>query len=226
MAEGISVVVLDGALCGPTIIGHWKLVIGHLLRRIRGSVRESSGLEYASAGGPARLRSGGLAARAARCLPLLPSGPGGVHRATLRETRSSTPREPSGAHSTRDYTNAKPRVCERISESSPSAFFSPGKSRGYSHARNPATISSHTLSFPFEIEQNTPVDRPRPEGGWRRGRDSNPGWSFPHTRSPGVLLQPLGHLSAECPQCNTDNRQLTTDNRSSYWPVDGCRFSI
>ena len=37
-------VVLDGALCGPTIIGHWKLVIGHLLRRIRGSVRELSGL--------------------------------------------------------------------------------------------------------------------------------------------------------------------------------------
>jgi hypothetical protein len=30
---------------------------------------------------------------------------------------------------------------------------------------------------------------------WRRGRDSNPGSSFPLTRSPGVLLQPLGHLS-------------------------------
>jgi murein DD-endopeptidase MepM/ murein hydrolase activator NlpD len=44
MVERISVMVLDGALCAPTIIGHWKLVIGHLLRRIHGSVRELSEL--------------------------------------------------------------------------------------------------------------------------------------------------------------------------------------
>ena len=44
-----------------------------------------------------QLRSSDLAAPAARCLPLLPSGSGGVHRATMRETRSSTPHEPSGA---------------------------------------------------------------------------------------------------------------------------------
>ena len=31
--------------------------------------------------------------------------------------------------------------------------------------------------------------------GWRRERDSNPRCSFPHTRFPSVLLQPLGHLS-------------------------------
>src|SRR5581483_4944198 len=30
---------------------------------------------------------------------------------------------------------------------------------------------------------------------WRRGRDSNPRWSFPHTRFPVVHLRPLGHLS-------------------------------
>ncbi len=30
---------------------------------------------------------------------------------------------------------------------------------------------------------------------WRRGRDSNPRCSFPHTRFPGVHLKPLGHLS-------------------------------
>ena len=30
---------------------------------------------------------------------------------------------------------------------------------------------------------------------WRRGRDSNPRWSYPHTRFPSVLLRPLGHLS-------------------------------
>ena len=30
---------------------------------------------------------------------------------------------------------------------------------------------------------------------WRRGRDSNPRWTFTHTHFPGVLLRPLGHLS-------------------------------
>lgn len=30
---------------------------------------------------------------------------------------------------------------------------------------------------------------------WRRGRDSNPGWSFPHNCLAGSCLQPLGHLS-------------------------------
>ena len=30
---------------------------------------------------------------------------------------------------------------------------------------------------------------------WRRERDSNPRYPFEYTRFPGVLLQPLGHLS-------------------------------
>ena len=30
---------------------------------------------------------------------------------------------------------------------------------------------------------------------WRRERDSNPRYGFPHTRFPSVRLQPLGHLS-------------------------------
>ena len=30
---------------------------------------------------------------------------------------------------------------------------------------------------------------------WRRGRDSNPRYSYPYTRFPSVLLKPLGHLS-------------------------------
>ena len=30
---------------------------------------------------------------------------------------------------------------------------------------------------------------------WRRGWDSNPRYGHPHTHFPGVLLQPLGHLS-------------------------------
>jgi hypothetical protein len=32
---------------------------------------------------------------------------------------------------------------------------------------------------------------------WRRGRDSNPGWSYPHNCLAGSCLQPLGHLSLE-----------------------------
>ena len=33
---------------------------------------------------------------------------------------------------------------------------------------------------------------------WRRGRDSNPRYGYkPYTHFPGVLLQPLGHLSAK-----------------------------
>lgn len=30
---------------------------------------------------------------------------------------------------------------------------------------------------------------------WRRERDSNPRYGFPYTHFPGVLLQPLGHLT-------------------------------
>ena len=35
---------------------------------------------------------------------------------------------------------------------------------------------------------------------WRRGRDSNPRWTFAHTHFPGVLLRPLGHLSKCAPR--------------------------
>src|SRR5271166_875372 len=38
--------------------------------------------------------------------------------------------------------------------------------------------------------------KPRERGeSWRRGRDSNPRYGFPHTHFPGVRLQPLGHPS-------------------------------
>ena len=33
--------------------------------------------------------------------------------------------------------------------------------------------------------------------GMRREGDSNPRYSFPYTHFPGVLLQPLGHLSKD-----------------------------
>ena len=34
------------------------------------------------------------------------------------------------------------------------------------------------------------------EVSWRRERDSNPRYGYPHTRFPSVRLQPLGHPSA------------------------------
>ena len=40
------------------------------------------------------------------------------------------------------------------------------------------------------------ISQCRANGIWRRGRDSNPRYGFPHTHFPGVRLQPLGHPSA------------------------------
>src|ERR1700731_1361100 len=44
----------------------------------------------------------------------------------------------------------------------------------------------------------SPVQRTADFGRWRREWDSNPRYSFPHTRFPSVRLKPLGHLSG-CP---------------------------
>jgi hypothetical protein len=128
-----------------------------------------------------QLRSGDLAAPAARCLPLLPSGSGGVHRATMRETQSSTPHEPSGAQviggPSRPKLLASPEGARSALPKLPARRAPP---------RPDCPVRSSLLMA-------QPCRHAAP--GWRRGRDSNPGWSFPHTRSPGVLLQPLGHLS-------------------------------
>ena len=56
--------------------------------------------------------------------------------------------------------------------------------------------------------------------GERRGRDSNPRWSFPpHTRLAGECLQPLGHLSRAGPQCkaspqHADDTRVTSHESS------------
>src|SRR5215472_3508112 len=55
---------------------------------------------------------------------------------------------------------------------------------------------------------------------WRREWDSNPRYSFPHTRFPSVRLKPLGHLSlgpslngAESVlQANAQGRRCNLDN--------------
>jgi hypothetical protein len=144
-----------------------------------------------------QLRSGELAAPAARCLPLLPSGPGGVHRATMRETRSSTPHEPSGA-----------RVIGGLSQPKPSPFSGVAPQAAFRRRARHSLVRAKRCASPCLL-----IVRPsRKPTGWRRGRDSNPGWSFPHTRSPGVLLQPLGHLSA-CQQEIRHGRYHALDRR-------------
>jgi hypothetical protein len=56
-----------------------------------------------------------------------------------------------------------------------------------------------TLDLAFDTVQRFDtipnVRRPFRTRHWRRGRDSNPRYGFPHTHFPGVRLQPLGHPS-------------------------------
>ena len=55
---------------------------------------------------------------------------------------------------------------------------------------------------------------------WRRGRDSNPRWSYqPHTPLAGERLQPLGHLSFQ--QKSNYNNCLQT---SKYLGQNPARF--
>ena len=46
------------------------------------------------------------------------------------------------------------------------------------------------------------------EKSWRRRRDSNPRYGFPHTHFPGVRLQPLGHPSAGVPPWEHASRAI------------------
>src|SRR2546428_13659235 len=49
----------------------------------------------------------------------------------------------------------------------------------------------------------------------RREWDSNPRWSYPHTRFPSVLLKPLGHLSRTC-DCNIGCTPGNVDNSGTH----------
>src|SRR5215813_9788023 len=67
----------------------------------------------------------------------------------------------------------------------------------------------------FRLQLHSPPKPVRLSGAplERREWDSNPRWSYPHTRFPSVLLKPLGHLSNELFDC------ITT--RNLYAPNEG-----
>src|SRR5438105_11044120 len=50
-----------------------------------------------------------------------------------------------------------------------------------------AGLSGSNCAAPLNLQAGCPLER--------REWDSNPRWSYPHTRFPSVLLKPLGHLS-------------------------------
>jgi hypothetical protein len=99
---------------------------------------------------------------------LLPSGPGGVRRFSLRGAQPSTP--PHEAHSTRHALG-----------------------RGFNPARADCGLQGTATS-----PSSTATSRPLREEScnWRRGRDSNPRHSCPCTAFPVPHLRPLGHPSA------------------------------
>ena len=72
-----------------------------------------------------------------------------------------------------------------------------------------------TVGFPYysypQLQENKKDLQIQIFFTWRRDGDSNPRYGCPHTHFPGVLLQPLGHLSSSgcgdeppCP-CNKTN---------------------
>ena len=62
-----------------------------------------------------------------------------------------------------------------------------------------ATVQWFSLVFAGKDEKKPPQNALFYGGFniWRRDRDSNPGYGYPHNALAGRHLQPLGHLSAE-----------------------------
>ena len=114
---------------------------------------------------------GWSAAHVRFCVPLLPSGSDGVGRFTLHRARAPDV-----------FIGRLTRIpAPRGREFSPAI----------ADCRSRAPLTPR-LARPssFSTMQNRE---------WRRGWDSNPRCSFPHTRFPSVLLRPLGHLSVKAP---------------------------
>src|SRR3970040_250174 len=128
------------------------------------------------------LRSGTPTAHERVALPLLPSGPGGVRRFSLRGAQPSTP--PREAHSTqtaleREFNPAEADCGLQGTANSPSS-----------------TATSKPVLSRYLADRRA---RRRPDAAyeWRRGRDSNPRHrGYPCTAFPVPHLRPLGAPSA------------------------------
>ncbi len=76
-----------------------------------------------------------------------------------------------------------------------------------------------TYKKPFDV-----LSKGHDPDQWRRGRDSNSGWSFPHNCLAGSCLQPLGHLSPIQSVNYSILRLSIQDNFPSFvYPLIGTR---
>ncbi len=161
-----------------------------------------------------RLGPGNPAAHARTRLPLLPSGPGGVHGRTLRGTRPSTPACRTGPCAPGPRAAHRPR-CSGLrvqgTAASPSSTAKRSKSGGRGGIRTRGGLSPthalqacrlihlRTLPKPLLCARRECAARspdPVPDAKrWRRGWDSNPRCPLRHTAFREPHLQPLGHPS-------------------------------
>jgi hypothetical protein len=187
----------------------------------------------------ARLRPGSPTAPEDDRLPLLPSGPDGVHGPSLRGTRPST----SGTVVVGERCGPRPGVQLRCSglriqgtaSSPPSTTGADGmgyRRRGQStDAGDGGEGGIRTLDglprTAFPVPRHRPLgDLSRPTSrGWRRGWDSNPRYGYPHTAFRERHLQPLGHLSSSARECIAPGcaRPMRTRSRGGAPPPRGRR---
>jgi hypothetical protein len=76
------------------------------------------------------------------------------------------------------------------------------------------TKKNQKVNFPFFLVKRKPKRKLRFSS--QRGRDSNPRCSYPHTNFPGLLLQPLGHLSNFVVQRTTKKMIYKSVMQNSY----------
>src|SRR6266404_7100995 len=179
------------------------------------------------------LRSGTPTAHERVALPLLPSGPGGVRRFSLRGAQPSTP--PREAHSTRsalerEFNPAEADCGLQGTANSPSSTAKPNNSGGGAGIRTRGTGITRARHFqcrtfgrsvtpPRENGPRGPFARPSSAGalrsrsdgkyGWRRGEDLNPRGTYAPIRFRVGRLQPG---SATPPRYSRNERLMLRDH--------------
>ena len=131
---------------------------------------------------------------------MLPSGPGGVRRFSLRGAQPSTPSHT--AHSTR-------AALERE--------FNPAEAdcglQGTASSPSSTATASTTSGGEAAAVGRAGVRRQV----WRRGRDSNPRHGCPCTAFPVPHLRPLGHLSCTSGPSRNWRRGEDLNPRGTFW---------